>query len=81
MALEKELETYLRKLPELREHEGKFVLVKGDEIVDVFTSYEDAIKDGYRRFLLDPFMVRQVQAIEQVQYVTRLLEHHPLQPV
>lgn len=74
MALEQELETYRRKLSELREHEGKFVLVKGDEIVDVFTSYEDAIKDGYRQFKLEPFMVKQVQTVEQVQYVTRLLD-------
>lgn len=49
MALEKELETYSRKLPELKEHEGKFALVHGDA-VDVFASYEDAIKEGYGRF-------------------------------
>jgi hypothetical protein len=30
MALEKELKTYREKLPELKAHEGKFVLIHGD---------------------------------------------------
>ena len=67
MALEKELETYRKKLLELKEHQGKFVLVHGEDIVDVFTSYEDAIKAGYDRFALEPFLVKQIQAVEQVQ--------------
>jgi hypothetical protein len=71
MALEKELETYKLKLPELSQHEGKFVLIRGDEVVDFFASYEDAIKDGYRRFGLEHFLVKQVQAIEAVQFITR----------
>jgi len=71
MSLEKELETYRSKLPEIKEHEGKFVLIHGDEIVDFFTSYEDAIKAGYQRFGLEPFLVRQINAVEQVLHVTR----------
>jgi len=62
MALEKELETYKAKLPELKGSEGKFVLIKGAELVDTFTSYEDAIKEGYARFHLEPFLVKQVQS-------------------
>ncbi len=77
MALEKELETYARKLPELKEHEGKFALVHGD-VVDVFASYEDAIKEGYGRFGLEPFLVKQIQSVEQVQLVTRLLVPSPV---
>ena len=71
MALEKELETYKNKLPELKQHEGKFVLIKGEEVVDTFTSYEDAIKEGYKRFKLEPFLVRQIHSIEQVQVISR----------
>ena len=71
MALEKELETYTRELPQLGEHEGKFVLIHQDEVVDVFQAYEDALKEGYDRFGLDPFLVKQIQAIERVQYFSR----------
>lgn len=71
MALEKELETYKRKLPELTQHEGKFVLVHGEEIVDTFSTYEDAIKAGYQRFKTEPFLVKQVHAIEPVLFVSR----------
>jgi len=74
MALEKELETYKRKLPELISEEGKFVLMKGDDVCDTFTSYEDALKEGYKRFGLEPFLVKQIYAIEQVQLITRLLD-------
>ena len=64
MALEKELETYKSKLPEFKDSEGKFVLIRGDQVIDIYTSYEDAIKGGYQKFKLEPFLVKQIQAIE-----------------
>jgi hypothetical protein len=73
MALEKELETYKSKLPELKQHEGEFVLIHGEEVIDTFTSYEDAIKEGYKRFNLEPFLVKQIHSIEQVQFISRLV--------
>jgi len=73
MALEKELETYKNKLPELKQHEGKFVLIHGEEVVDTFTSYEDAIKEGYKKFGLKPFLVKQIHSIEQAQFVSRFI--------
>jgi len=60
MPLEKELETYRKKLPELKAQEGKFVLVHGEEIIDFFSTYEDAIKSGYQKYKLEPFLVKQV---------------------
>lgn len=74
MALEKELETYKKKLPELKAFEGKFVLIHGEEVVDTFSSYEDALKEGYSRFKLEPFLVRQISSIEQVQFISRFVE-------
>ena len=74
MSLEVEIETYKAKLPELVLHEGKFALIHGGELVDVYGTYEDAIKEGYSRFGLAPFLVKQIHAIEQVQYISRLLE-------
>lgn len=71
MALEKELETYKSKLPELKAHEGKYVLIQGDKVVDMFTSYEDALKEGYKQFGLTPFLVKQILAVEPVYCFTR----------
>jgi hypothetical protein len=71
MALETELATYQEKLPELKGHEGKFVLIHGDAVVDFFSTYEDAIKAGYQQFALKPFLVKQVHAIEPIFCFTR----------
>jgi hypothetical protein len=74
MALEKELETYKKKLPELKAQEGKFVLIQGDTVVDTFSSYEDAMKEGYAKFGLDTrFLVKQIRALEQIQFISRLV--------
>lgn len=80
MALEKELETYREKLPELKEQEGKYALIHGSDLVGTFTSYDDAISQGYERFKLEPFLVKQIQSIEQVQFISRFVGpdvHHP----
>lgn len=76
MALERELETYKSKLSELAANEGKYVLIHDDDIIDVFGTYEDAIKEGYERFKLSPFMVKQIHAIEQIQFFSRLVPCH-----
>lgn len=78
MALEKELATYQEKLSELKQHEGKFVLIHDSEIVDLFSTYEDAIKAGYQQFNLDPFLVKQIHAIEPVFCITRHITPSPL---
>ena len=74
MALETELATYKAKLPELKDHEGKFVLIHGDEVIDTFSSYDDAIKEGYSKCGLEPFLVKQIHAIEQIQFVSRFVD-------
>ncbi|MCI0491188.1 MAG: hypothetical protein L0229_31750 [Blastocatellia bacterium] len=72
MILEKELETYKRELPNLHDQEGKFVLIQDDKIIDVFGTYEDALKKGYEQFgLKTPFLVKQIQAVQEIQSVTR----------
>ncbi len=73
MALERELETYKNKLAELlaNEGEGKFVLIHGDSVVDVFGTYEDAIKKGYAKFKLEPFMVKQIESSEHAHFISR----------
>ena len=73
MPLEQEKKTYQEKLSELLEERGKFVLIHGDDVVEIFGTYEDAMKEGYEKFKLDqPFMVRQILSAEQAQFVSRL---------
>jgi hypothetical protein len=75
MALERELETYLNRLPELKaDHEGRFVLIQGDQVVDVFSSYDDALKAGYEKFGLNPFLVKKIQAVEQALFISRFAD-------
>lgn len=78
MALETELATYKSKLAELiaNNNEGKFVLIRGENVVDVYGTYEDAIKEGYAKFGLTPFLVKQIQTVEQVHFISRLLPCH-----
>jgi hypothetical protein len=73
VALERELEVYKSKLPELLANEGKYVLIHGDDVVDTYGTYEDAIKEGYAKFKLAPFLVKQIQSIEQIHFISRLL--------
>ena len=44
MGLEKEIKTYEEKLPELLAHEGKFVLIHGDDVIGHFDSYAEALR-------------------------------------
>ena len=76
MALEKELETYKKRLPELMGQEGKFALIHGDIFVDVFNTYEDAIKEGYKQFHLKPFLVKKIESHEKIHFITRLFSPH-----
>lgn len=74
MALEKELATYQSKLPEMSQHEGKFALIHGEEIVDFFSTYEDAIKAGYQKFGTESFLVKRVQTTEPVFFISRSIK-------
>lgn len=72
MALEHEMAVYRTNLMELVQHEGKYVVIKGDEILpDVYAGYEEALAAGYGRFGPVPFLVKQVHKTEPVLYFTR----------
>ena len=71
MALEKELETFKRELPNLLANEGKYVIISGDSIIGISVAYEDALTRGYAECGLKPFLVKKILAFEQVQYFSR----------
>jgi hypothetical protein len=63
--LERELATYRANHGQLLvEHRGKFVLIKDDDVVDVFSSIDDALKHGYELFKSEPFLVKQVLEVD-----------------
>ena len=71
--LKTELETYhCNKERLVSQSEGKFVVIHGDEIAGVWHTYEDALRAGYQKFGLRPFLVKQIEAFEQVHSVTRI---------
>lgn len=71
--LRTELQTYRNRYNELMGDEGKYALVVGEQIVGVFTSYEDALQIGYKKQGVSPFLVKKISAIENVAQFTREL--------
>jgi hypothetical protein len=61
-ALERELKTYCRELPRLLREEGKYVVIRDQEVAGTWATYEDALQAGYERFGLVPFLVKKIQA-------------------
>ena len=80
MALEREVETYRRKLPELLTEKGKYVLIFGDAIEGIFDTHDEAIEAGYQRHLNEAFLVRQIAEKEPVVSTTRNLRPCPIPP-
>ena len=70
--LHEELQTYETHLEEWAEDQEKFVLIHGSEIVGLFSTYEDALNEGYGRFGLVPFLVKQISQKRQAHFVSRL---------
>ncbi|MBI4501536.1 MAG: hypothetical protein HY700_10275 [Gemmatimonadetes bacterium] len=69
--LEEELQTYEDNREKLLgSSKGKFVLIKGAEVVGVFDSQLDAIGQGYEKFGNVPFLVKQILEVETPQNFT-----------
>jgi hypothetical protein len=43
---------------------GKYALIKGERLVDVFDSESDAIRRGYHEFGNDAFLVKHIVEVE-----------------
>lgn len=69
--LETEMATYKRLLPTLLSEQGKFALIFDGNLIGTFTSYEDALKVGYERCGIKPFLVKRISVEEQISYFTR----------
>ncbi|WP_194270177.1 hypothetical protein [Candidatus Methylospira mobilis] len=69
--LDTELSTYRHLLPTLLQDEGKFAVIHGEDFLGAYVSYEDALKVGYDKCGLTPFLVQQISSAEHIAYFTR----------
>lgn len=71
-SFEAELKTYDVHLAELlADDEGRYTLIRGEAILGTYDTYKDALQAGYEKCGLDPFLVKRIQAVDQVQHFTR----------
>jgi hypothetical protein len=67
-SLECEWQTFQRELGRLLSEgkAGRFALVKADELVGIWDTEDEALREGYRRFGLEPFLVQPVTEDEPI---------------
>lgn len=69
--LEKEIAFFEKKKSGLLEtSRGKFVLIKDEKIIGTFESQKDALNKGFSEFGNQPFLVKKIEDIEEVQNFT-----------
>lgn len=62
MELQQELDYYRSiKIDLIRHHKGKFALIKGSELVNTFTTWDEAFNAGIERFGNVSFLIKLVQ--------------------
>jgi hypothetical protein len=71
MALEHELAVYNEHLLELLPSEGKYVVIKGQDIAGVFDTLDEALSAGHGKYGPVPFLVKKIQATEPILHFTR----------
>jgi hypothetical protein len=70
-ALELDADAYRRLLPGLlAEHQGKFVLIRSADQIQIFDTREQALAEGYKRFKREPFFVREIAPLEPLPEMT-----------
>lgn len=80
MALERELATFQRVLPDLLADSAqvnRYVLIHGDEIVDTYPTFDEAVHAGYERFLMGPFLAKRITDREEPRFFPRSLQPCP----
>ena len=71
--LDEEVAYYLAHLPEWHDHEGKHVLIHGQEHFGFFPTVDAALEEGFRRFGRIAFLVKQVRHDEEPRAVTMVI--------
>ena len=74
-SLQTELTTFHKNKDRLLvEAKDRYVLIKGDEVLGDYGSFDDALSEGYRRFGNSEFLVIRVTEDEVVNSFTRTLD-------
>jgi hypothetical protein len=61
--IDREIAAYEIMRSELEnQHMGKWVLVSGENLIDVFSSFDEAARDAVQKFGRGPYLIRQVGA-------------------
>lgn len=61
--LEREMRTYFRELPRLiaQGHEGRYALIRDDELLSIWDTLDEAATAGYDKFGLEHFMTQKIR--------------------
>ena len=57
----------------LDKHKGKFLLIKGEELIDVFSSLDDAYKAGVKLYGNQPFFIKQLFEVDTTNQIPSLM--------
>jgi len=69
IALEQEYKYFISHLQDFsKTHLHEFVLIKGEQVVSFFSSYEKALREGLERFGNVSFFIEEVKEKEEVHY-------------
>jgi hypothetical protein len=75
MSLNQELQVYRLQLIDMLGvndvNEGKYVVIKGMDVLGMFETYESALDFGYDRCGLTPFLVKRIERNESILYFSR----------
>lgn len=72
VVLQRELQTYQAKLPEmLASHNGEFVVIREDQPFRYFSTYAEALIWAYDEYEFEKFFVKKVAEDEAVAHFTR----------
>ena len=72
-ALKTELAAYDRMRAELEaKYTDEWAVVHGDELVGVYTNFQDAARDAGQRFGYGPYLIRQVAPTNWLEYAKEL---------
>ena len=80
MASERELEVFHAELPRLlREgHKGQYVLIRGEQVLGVFPTQNEAIREGYERCEIhEGFLTMEITDEPKMYYLRKILAPCP----
>lgn len=69
--LKTETETYNKRLPEWSDKQGKYVVICKEDVIGIYGDYEDALKVGYDKCGVEPFLVKKIEEIETIHFLSR----------